>query len=98
MPASGRRRQAPPPLRRRVRLDLLGWGVVAGVGATLALGLTGGGWLAAVVLGLLVVAGFAVLTLLSATSARRPGRGASRPPADGRASGSNEGRDDTPDP
>jgi hypothetical protein len=98
VPASGRRRQAPPPLRRRVRLDLLGWGFVAGVGATLALGLTGGGWLAAGVLGLLVVAGFVVLTLLSSTSSRRPARGAGRTPADGPTPSPREGRDDTPDP
>jgi hypothetical protein len=94
VPGSGRRRQAPAPLRRRLRLDLLGWGAVAGLAATLALGLTGGGWLAAVVLGLLVLAGFAVLTVLASTSSRRPPRGSADPPPDS----TTEGRDDTPEP
>lgn len=84
MPGSGRRRQAAVPLRRRMRLDLLLWGVLAGTSAAVVLGLTGGGWTRALVLGLLVVAGFAVLTglnLLTATgSRRRPGRSEPPPP------------------
>jgi hypothetical protein len=106
----GRRRQAATPLRRRLRLDLLLWGVIAGVAAALALGLTGGGWVEAVVLGLLVVAGFAVLTLLTATSSYRPGRHSSPPPSPahspapsppelpGAGQGPSDGRDDSPDP
>jgi hypothetical protein len=41
------------------------------------LGLTGGGWGRATVLGLLVLAGFVLLTLLTATSS---GAGRRRPP------------------
>jgi hypothetical protein len=69
---SGRRRQATTPLRRRLRRDVLAWGLVAGLAAGVALGLTGGGWWKALVLGLLVFAGCLVLTLLSATSGRKP--------------------------
>ena len=68
MPGSGRRRHAAPPVRRRPRYDLLLWGLLAGVSAGVVLGLTGGGWGRAAVLGLLVVAGFVLLTLLTATS------------------------------
>jgi hypothetical protein len=60
------------PLRRRLRRDVLIWGLVAGLAAGIALGLTGGGWWKALVLGLLVFAGCLVLTLLSATSGSKP--------------------------
>jgi hypothetical protein len=69
VPGTGRRRQATTPLRRRMRRDLLVWGLLAGLAAALVLGLTGGGWVQAVVLGLLVVGGCAVLTLVAATKA-----------------------------
>jgi hypothetical protein len=67
VPGTGRRRQAATPLRRRMRRDLLVWGLLAGVVAALVLGLTGGGWVHAVVLGLLVIGGCAVLTVVAAT-------------------------------
>jgi hypothetical protein len=68
VPGSGRRRHAAPPVRRRPRFDLLLWGLLAGVSAGVVLGLTGGGWGRAAVLAVLVVAGFVLLTLLTATS------------------------------
>lgn len=81
MAGSGRRRQMTTPMRKRVRRDVLIWGLVAGVAAALALGLTGGGWVKAVVLGLLVLGGCVLLTLLSATTtAKRPGGSSRRPP------------------
>jgi uncharacterized membrane protein YfcA len=55
-------------VRRRPRFDLLLWGLLAGASAGVVLGLTGGGWGRAAVLALLVVAGFVLLTLLTATS------------------------------
>ncbi|MDP9221108.1 MAG: hypothetical protein M3P23_11315 [Actinomycetota bacterium] len=61
-------------MRRRLRRDLLAWGLLAGVCAALVLGLTGGGWVKAVLLGLFVVGGCAILTLLAATS-NGPSRG-----------------------
>jgi hypothetical protein len=78
------------PLRQRLRRDVLVWGLVAGAAAALALGLTGGGWIKAVILGLLVFGGCLLLTLLGATaSAQHPsgpaGRGPVEPP--GRPSG-----------
>jgi hypothetical protein len=83
VPGSGRRRHAAPPVRRRLRFDLLLWGLLAGVSAGVVLGLTGGGWGRALVLGLLVVAGFVLLTLLTATSSgpgrRRTPNGPERP-------------------
>jgi hypothetical protein len=75
VPGSGRRRQARTPLRQRLRLDLLAWGALAAGCATLVLGLTGGGWAKAVVLGLLVMAGCALLTVLASTSSRPPDDG-----------------------
>jgi uncharacterized membrane protein len=84
VPGTGRRRVAATPLRRRVRRDLLVWGLLAGVAAALVLGLTGGGWLRAVVLGVLVIGGCAVLTLLSAgkraATRTEPQRPEGRPP------------------
>ncbi len=77
MPGSGRRRQSHEPWHRRIRRDLLGWGVLAGVAAGLALGLTGGGWGRAAVLAGVVVGACVVLTLLSAMPAKRQG-GAAR--------------------
>jgi hypothetical protein len=56
-----------------MRRDLLVWGLLAGTAAALVLGLTGGGWVRAVVLGLLVVGGCAVLTLVSATKSTAGG-------------------------
>jgi hypothetical protein len=86
---SGRRRQVTTPLRRRVRRDVLVWGLVAGAAATLALGLTGGGWGKAVVLGLLVLSGCVLLTLLSATtSSKGPGAHSGPPPEGPPPSGS----------
>jgi hypothetical protein len=82
VPGSGRRRQVSTPLRRRLRRDVLAWGLVAGVAATLALGLTGGGWLPALVLGVLVFGGCVLLTVLSATSGPKPPPGG---PPDGTA-------------
>jgi uncharacterized membrane protein YfcA len=80
VPEGGRRRQTTTPLRRRLRRDLLGWGLLAGVCAALVLGLTGGGWGRALVLALLVVGACAVLTLLAGMS--------SKPPTGGRHGGS----------
>ena len=85
MPGSGRRRQPAAPLGRRLRLDLLAWGVLAAVGAALVLGLTGGGWGSAAVLGLLVLGGFTLLVLLTTMSssarAKRSARRRGDPPA-----------------
>ena len=72
MPGSGRRRQATTPVRQRLRRDLLAWGLLAGVCAALVLGLTGGGWIRAVLLGLFVVGGCGILTVLAATSKGPP--------------------------
>jgi uncharacterized membrane protein YjjP (DUF1212 family) len=72
VPGSGRRRQATTPVRRRLRRDLLGWGLLAGLCAAVVLGLTGGGWVKALVLGLAVVGACAILTVLSATSKGPP--------------------------
>jgi hypothetical protein len=66
VPGSGRRRVTKTPLRRRMRRDLLAWGLLAGVVAAMVLGLTGGGWLRAVVLGVLVFGACVVLTVLAA--------------------------------
>ncbi len=79
MPASGRRRQSRDPWHRRIRWDLLGWGVLAGLAAGLALGLTGGGWGRAALLAGIVVAACVVLTLLAAMPSGRPGRGGGGP-------------------
>jgi len=98
VPGSGRRRQARTPLRRRLRLDLLAWGLLAGACASLVLGLTGGGWVKALVLGLFVVAGCGLLTLLAATSSVTGQHGQPRtPPAAPPAAppnGPTEGPDD----
>jgi thiol:disulfide interchange protein len=84
VPGGGRRRQTSAPLRAKIRWDLLAWGALAGVAAGVVLGLTGGGWLRALVLAVLVVGASAVLTLLAATSARK----SARRPTGGRRDGS----------
>ena len=70
-----------------MRRDLLAWGLLAGVVAALVLGLTGGGWVQAVVLGLLVVGCCAVLTLVAATktSSRAASKEAEGRPPNGSA-------------